>query len=447
MLYGFKKENMINMKKVALILVGLITSLASFAQPNYGATPQDSITCIESLIYKDYLKADPKLALDLWRVAYRVCPQSQKSLYINGVEMYKDLADKAEKEKNEALKEAYLDTMFSIYDQRIEMFGQKGFVLGYKGQAMLVNRPKEKEKTFEILNEAFGLTGNKTQSGTLVATMFAIINLEKDGKKTPEEVIEMFEKTLSVCAANKNDAKQAANYAKAEETIQNVTSPYLTCEKLVPLAEKNFEANKTNVDWLRRTLKLLRIKKCYESDIFAKIAEAYFPLEPSAEGAEGMGKLFLAKRDFDKAIDFFKKALDMAQTDDEKADYCFSIAQAYSYSKQYSNARSYALKAISFKSGWGDPYLLIGDCYAQSSGSCDDGAQGVGKWGVYWAAVDKYQKAKAVDASVASEANQKIASISSHYPTVQDIFFIGLKNGDPYTLGCWINESTTVRTK
>lgn len=429
------------MKKAGLIIVGLIIGLTAFSQGKYGATDKDSITCIENLIYKDYLKSDPKLAHKLWRVAYNVCPQSQKSLYINGVDIYKDLA---EAEKDPVKKELYLDTMFSIYDQRIEMFGQRGFVLGYKGQSMLVYRQNEKEKTFEILNESIELLKNKSQAGTLVAVMFAIINLEKDGKKTKEEVVEMFEKTIAICNANKNE-KDADNFAKADEKINSVTSPYLDCEVLVPLAEKNFEANKENVDWLRNTVRLLKYKKCYEADIFSKVAEAYFKLEPSAEGAESMGKLFLGKRDFDKAIEFFKKALDMATTDAEKADYTFSIAQAYSYTKQYSSARTYALKAAGLKSGWGEPYLLIGDCYAQSGSSCDDGE--LGKFGVYWAAVDQYSKAKSVDGSVTSEANKKIASMSARYPTTKDLFFYGKKAGDSYTVGCWINESTTIRVQ
>ena len=125
---------MIRMKKIAILAVGLVLSLATFAQGKYGATPEDSVVCIESLIYKDYLKSDPVLAQDLWRKAYSICPQSQKSLYINGVKIYKTLA---KKEKDAAVKATYLDTVFSIYDQRIELFGQRGMVLGQKGQAML----------------------------------------------------------------------------------------------------------------------------------------------------------------------------------------------------------------------------------------------------------------------------------------------------------------------
>ena len=227
------------MKKITLILVGLILSLGSFAQGKYGATPEDSVTCIESLIYKDYLKSEPKLAMSLWRVAYKTCPQSQKSLYINGVKMYDALA---KKEKDATVKQAYIDTMLAIFDQRIEMFGQKCMVLGMKGQKMLSNG-QDKEKTFEILNESVELCGNKTQSGTTVAIMFSIINLEKAGKKTKEDVVGMFEKTMAICAANKDKAKGGARYVKAADKIQNVTSPYLDCIVLVPLADKNFEIN------------------------------------------------------------------------------------------------------------------------------------------------------------------------------------------------------------
>jgi tetratricopeptide (TPR) repeat protein len=444
MQHGSEKENMISMRKITLIITGLVLSLTTFAQGKYGASPADSIVCIESLIYKDYLKSEPKLALKLWKVAYNTCPQSQKSLYINGVKMYKNLANKA---KTSELKAAYLDTVFSIYDQRIEMFGQKGKVLGQKGQAMLSNQ-QDKEKTFAVLNESMKIDGNKAQSGTLVAMMFTVINLEKAGKKTKEEVVEMFEKTLAICAIHK-EGKGAGRYVKAADKIQSVTSPYLDCTVLIPLAERNFEANKENIDWLRNTVNLLRKNKCYETTegalIYGKVAEGYFAMEPSASGAAGIATIYLSKKEYAEAIVWFEKSVEMAETDDEKADHMLSIAKAYSYSKSYAQAKSAALKAAGLKSGWGEPYMLIGDCYAQSYSTCDDGE--LGRYGVYWVAVDKYKKAKAVDSSLASAANKKIASISSRFPETKDVFFFGKKDGDAYTVKCWINESTTIKTK
>lgn len=404
---------------------------------NYGATPEDSITCIKNLIYKDYMKSDPKLALGMWKIAYKACPGAQKSLYINGAAMYKALADK---EKDETKKEAYLDTMFAIYDQRIEYFGERGVVLEYKGQMMLVYRVNEYKATFNMLNEAIQLQGNKAQSGTLVALMYAAANMEKNNLMTKEELVTLYGKLMDICGLN-NDEK----YRDAEGKINAVAAPYLDCEVLIPLAEKGFEANKTNKEWLKRMVTLLKRKKCYDADIFSKIAQAYFDIEPSASGADGMGRIFWKNKDYNKAIEFFQKAVEMAENNDEKAEYTLSIAETYMAKGDYAQARNFAQKAINLKSNWGEPYLLIGDAYMQSSKTCDDGKQG--KYGAFWAAYDKYQKAKAIDNDAASDANKGMAKASAYFPSTQDLFFYTMKSGDSYKVECWINETTTARTK
>lgn len=424
------------MRKLTLALLALTITSLTFAQGKYGKTPEDSIVCIESLIYKDYLKSDPALAMSLWKKAYKTCPESQLTLYINGVKLYQDLIRDAKDAKTQ---QAYKDTMYSIFDQRIAVFGDEAKVLGIKGQTMLVFSKTETQATFDVLNKAIDLGKAETEPGTLVAVMFAIVNLEKDGKKAKSDVVEMYEKCLDVIAKNTDES-----YAEAQKKVEALAAPYLDCEILVPMAEKNYEANKGNVDWLRRTMKLLRYKKCYDAAIFAKVAESYFALEPSAEGAEGMGKLFLGKKDYTKAIEFFNKAADMSDKDEDKAVYMGSIAEAYLYAKNYSSARSYALKAAGLKSGWGEPYIIIGDAYLYSASSCDDGE--LGKWGAYWAAVDKYQKARSVDEAAAEEANKKIARVSASFPSTKDLFFYGKQKGDSYTVSCWINEGTSVRT-
>ncbi|MCB0381156.1 MAG: tetratricopeptide repeat protein [Flavobacteriales bacterium] len=424
------------MRKLTLTLVAIAIASLTFAQGKYGKTPEDSIVCIESLIYKDYLKSDPALAMSLWKKAYKTCPESQLTLYINGVKMYQDLIRDAKDAKTQ---QAYKDTMYSIFDQRIAVFGDEAKVLGIKGQTMLVFSKNETQATFDVLNKAIDLGKNETEPGTMVAVMFAVVNLEKDGKKAKSDVVEMYEKCLDIIAKNTDDS-----YAEAQKKVEALAAPYLDCEILVPMAEKNFEANKGNVDWLRRTMKLLRYKKCYDAAVFAKVAESYFALEPSAEGAEGMGKLFLGKKDYTKAIEFFNKAAEMSQKDEEKAQFMLSIAEAYLYAKNYSSARSYANKALALKSNLGDAYIVIGDAYLYSASSCDDGE--LGKWGAYWAAVDKYQKARSVDEAAGEEANKKIARVSSSFPTTKDLFFYGKQKGDAYTVACWINEGTSVRT-
>ena len=102
-----------------------------------------------------------------------------------------------------------------------------------------------------------------------------------------------------------------------------------------------------------------------------------------------------------------------------------------------------ALKAAGARPGFGLPYIIIGDMYASST-SCGEGDACKQK-AVYWIAVDAYAKAKAVDGSLTSSANSKIATYSKYFPTKEECFFIGVKEGEKVEIGCWINESTTAR--
>ena len=58
---------------------------------------------------------------------------------------------------------------------------------------------------------------------------------------------------------------------------------------------------------------------------------------------------------------------------------------------------------------------------------------------------DKLQRAKAVDPSVAEEANKLIGTYSGHTPQAKDLFMLGYKQGDRITIGGWIGETTTIR--
>ncbi len=73
---------------------------------------------------------------------------------------------------------------------------------------------------------------------------------------------------------------------------------------------------------------------------------------------------------------------------------------------------------------------------------------------VFWPAVDKFQQAKRVDATVTETANELIKSYSQHFVSLdvlQDlrgkVFDANASDGDSYHVGGWINETTTIRTR
>jgi len=106
--------------------------------------------------------------------------------------------------------------------------------------------------------------------------------------------------------------------------------------------------------------------------------------------------------------------------------------------KQYEKSRTIARKAAKLNPKAGKPYIIIGDLYALSAKECgnDEFTTKV----AYWAAVDQYKRARAIEPDLDEIINKKISYYSKYYPTLEMLFFQNLDEGDTYNVECWINE-------
>jgi hypothetical protein len=119
------------------------------------------------------------------------------------------------------------------------------------------------------------------------------------------------------------------------------------------------------------------------------------------------------------------------------------MGSCYLFMKDYPSAKNAGQKALGVNPNSGDAYLIIGDSYAFGSKSVADN-DCESKAG-YWAAYDKYVKAKSVDSSVSEKADKKISIAKGQFPLKQDCFFYNIIDGTTYQVGGFINETTTVR--
>ena len=130
----------------------------------------------------------------------------------------------------------------------------------------------------------------------------------------------------------------------------------------------------------------------------------------------------------------------MSETNEQRADANYTLAVAYQLKGSFSEARNVAYAALKANPNMGKAYILIGKLYAASAGRCSGEDLPLA---CCWAAADKYAKAVAVDPSCEKDAAKARADL--RYPAKDELFKRGLKAGDPYRVGCWIQESTTVR--
>ena len=93
----------------------------------------------------------------------------------------------------------------------------------------------------------------------------------------------------------------------------------------------------------------------------------------------------------------------------------------------------------------GAPLILIAQMYASSASSIypDDPVK---QRCVFYLVMDKLERARSVDSSVAGKAGQLIATYRRSLPSSSDIFMHPeLDKGKTFHVGGWIGESTVIR--
>ena len=394
---------------------------------------------------KKYVEAFP-----YWEYLFINAPCIQKRIMYAGPFIIKKvLREDAYKARFEGL----VDTLLMSEDMRIEFFGQEGYVLAKKADDMAKLAPKRRAEALAIFSKSIQLEGDNTKDDVPADYIYAGVKEYVKEKLTLDQLFLILDEITPVIDNNiakynaagvsDKDSALGVKWLSTQEAVIGMMKPYLSCDKLTELKQPAFAANKTNVDWLKSTVKLLDRGGCESSDFYLQCSEVLFGLEPSSAAALSLAKSFGKQGDDRKATSYYNKAADLASSDEERYDIYIKLAKTAKNNGQYSSVRDYAKKALGVNPNSGEAYILIGDAYSASAVSCGTGD--LGRGGVYLVAADKYMKARSVDGSVASEANSKIANMSGSFPDKETAFFKGVTVGSSYTVGCWIGESTTVR--
>ncbi len=433
--------------KLFVFSVLVILQLVAKAQNDdekWGKNPENCKMNL-SLYIEFYRQNNLNDAYQPWSTVLRECPKASKNLYIHGPKI---VWNKINNTKDPAEKKKYADTLMLMYDMRIQHFGEEGKVLGYKGVDFYKLYPDKKMEALDILGKSLEIDGKSSDPAAITILMSIAVDLFKEHKLTAEQVLEYYNKCSEALTSQLELKPNNENIKKAQDNIDLglVNSGVATCEKIVPIFTKKYETNKENIDILKVLLKLLAQQQCTDAKVYAEASEQLHKLQPSAFSAYSLAQLFVKRNEFPKAVAYYQQAIDLDSINEQKAQYYYELAIITGTKLgQLSTSRSHALKAAELKKGWGKPYILIGQLYAQSAKDCGDDAYYQSL--VYIAAVDKFIQARSIDPDVADEAGKLIASYSSMFPSKEDMFFHGDSEGKSYTIGCWINETIKIKVR
>lgn len=450
--------------KLILFLSGVLLGTGALqAQAN-----QECATTA-SLAYSDAKAKNYEAAYPRIQTLRKDCPSYSVVTYQYGERVLKDKLEKAP----DAEKNAIAQDLIKLYEERLQYFPGKtkaGEVYADIAQVMYDYKMGTPEEQYAAFDKAFKEDKDALNAKSLYTYFSLLVDLQDAGKRELQDVFNQYDIVIAKVEEDENKmAEGLAKLIEKQEAGEQLTSKdekrlnayeinlkaYSTirgsinaklgqradCDNLVPLYSKDFEANKTDVDWLRRAAGRLSGKDCTEDPLFFKLVEALHKAEPSAKSALYLGQLADAEGKAGKALEYYNQSAELETDPSDKARVYYKIADEYKKKGQFSQARNYYRKTLNAKPSYGRAYLQIANMIAQSANNCGNTA--FEKRAVYWLAADYAARAGRVDPSISSNANETAAAYRGRAPQRSDIFQADMQ-GKTINIGCWIGESVRV---
>lgn len=413
------------------------------------------------VLYQDQMRFKRfEAARDIWKYAFEMAPGANGKItrhFSDGVSIYSELAKAS---TDSLLRLKYVDTIRIINAKLEECFGVDGTQMSRRAFDYYYNLGDliPEEEQFETFTRAIEMNKEKMVYFTVNPFTKLLFDRVLDRKIS-------FEEGRRYAAIIQNSIKYGKENCKGQECEGwDVVSDYApdrleALEGVDEFYDCSYYADKyyalyqmypDSCDLISTAYARMIRGACDANDPrlvevkAAKDTKCFVP--PPPPGTLKQAFEAYTNGDYKDAVLLFDQFVSETDDDEKKAKYLLLIAKIYYGDiKNFPQARKYAYDAAKYKSGWGEPYMLIGKLYASSGPLCGPG-RGFDSQIVTWPAIDMFAKAKSIDPAVASEANTFISRYAQYMPSKEDIFLRNLKAGNSFYVGCWIQENTTIRT-
>lgn len=372
-------------------------------------------------------------------------PDLNTSIYINGAEIYQSLALA---EKDPAKKNVLVDSLLLLHDLRIKYCNEEASVINRKAIAAYnfwVNEKGKEPQVLALMDQAVKLNGNDILESTLIPYMQSVrINKLKFKSLTDEQILERYDIVMGILDSKikkaASEAKSTDRYTTWKEDVDKILIGIVTvdCNFVRTNLGPKFKQNPTDLALAKKIFAFMLQDKCTDDPLWLEAAEKIHQVEKDYGLAKNLAIRYLATENYTKANLFFKEALELASTNQDKADILIYQANIEAKKGNKPVARDLYRQALAADANKKEAYEKIGDLYYGSFTDCAKKDNMAEDRLVYLAAYDMYQRAN---------DSKKMAMAKEQFPSKEDIFLINWSAGDSQRVGCWIQETTTIRTR
>lgn len=386
----------------------------------------------ESQLRKYVVDQEYSKALEVWKEVKISCPKYSEQIYLLGSQVLQYNIETASPENKEKQARELLK-LYDLYDKNFPN-NQNG---NFEKRAMVLydNKAGTEEEIYNFLELAFEkqkTTFTNPQAIFIYFQYYFEKNKSNLSAATIDKLIDKYNAVNSLLDVNsqKIPAKKE-QYTLVVAGLDSYMNPILVCDNLVPYAQKNYEANKLNVDWLYATAKAL-FGNCKTSPIFGTVATQLHSLKPSSKSAYYIANYTLYTGDQNVAIDFFTQSVALSTDKMEKASTAYTVASILSGSDK-GKAKEMALVAIDNDPTNGKYYIFLANLYANSIEECTTSENE--KKAIYKLASDTVLKGAVVEPMLKVTCDM----MSKDY--LKNVVFDAKSKVKEVKIGCWINQT------
>ncbi len=349
-----------------------------------------------------------------WTQMYEEAPGFSILVYTDGSAIFREMAAQAKEEGDEDKFKEYADRALSLLEE-----GEKCYPGGdfSKAEAYIYELlyPTEYQKIFDLYTQGFG---EDTDPYSLMSITRYGLYMGYIGEISREEGIKWYEQAKAFAAAKPGDR----DYEYALEVVDLTwEDQYKELYAELEAAENAPEEEEEPTDTTDTA---------------------------SSDGNPGLYNEMIDafnSNNYSVAYTKFNEYITTVQDAQRGYDVSIYAAQNFESAEDYPKAKNAYLKAYNFDQSQGFPYYRIGMMYLSSGPICGPGT-GFDSQRVLWPAFEKLKIAqtKTLDASESADISSTISEYKAFLPFQWQLDENGLKNGDAYTVPCWINETITI---
>lgn len=407
----------------------------------FGYAGAQEVNCVEKQKELAQFVKDGKYkqASELLPLLRKKCTAPGEEFYQLGITTLKYNADMATADgKEQAIRE-----LMKFYDQYDASFPKnKNGNTVKKAMLLYSHKIGTEQEVYVLLDKAFTSNPSQFTEGNplfVYFKMYAENYTNKKGNISLEQLLSKYNDIQVAIETNRaSNPDKVLEFNNAAQAAKGLMKKILDPESVIPVAEKNFEANKQNTEWLSAMASLLADKSAGTA-IFGKIATQLNELKPNSQSAYYLGSYHLKNKNTSQAIAYFDKAAELAERPFEKAKIYYNTASMIANSDK-ALAKKMLKLAMQNNPKNGSYYILLASMYANSVEECSQTK--LEQKAIYQLAGRTAELAGVVEPRMKATAAQYMAEYGKNSPTKAELDEIK-KSGGKVKVGCWIEETVS----